>query len=141
MKVTRIPGKSYPVELFKHEKPQPEIKLHPVHQYERSRCTMAATEIVMAPHPDKPGEYLQATRFDSWLFTELIAIEAIEGEGLVHFEDEHGKPIEATPDGIRYLLRTLPAEFALWLQKLIIAISDNADTVQQERKEQERKNS
>lgn len=141
MKVARTPapGKWYPVDLFKDEKPQPEVKLHPVHQYERSRCTIKATEIMMVPHPAKPGQYLQAERVDSWTFTELIAIEAIEE--LKHVEDNDGKPIEATPDGIRYLLRTLPAEFALWLQKLIIAISDEADLVRKEQKEQERKNS
>jgi hypothetical protein len=126
-------------EIFGKIDPQPEVQIKPLNWRVRNKMVEGHTRPVMVPHPDRPGAHLQAEQFDRLEY----AVDTIHHSivGLKHFEDENGDPIQPDADGIDFLLESLGAEFALWLQRLITQVSDEHDKIKTEKSDRARKNS
>jgi len=126
-------------DFFGEMTPQPEVQIKPLTWEERALCTEDATEMKMTAHPDRPEQFVPAEHFNRWKCNKLLLYAAIIG--FKHFEYDDGSPIVADKSGIDYLSANLGAEFVLWLQKLIIKTSNDADEASSQRKEAIVKNS
>jgi hypothetical protein len=126
-------------DIFEDETPQPEVQIRPVHWKKRAEMVESATEIQAIPHPDMPGTFLYPERFNRWTFNDLLLKYAVVG--LKHFEYPDGTPLKGDkPEDIDYLLDETGGEFALWLQQLIIRVSDQADEMREAMQETDAKN-
>ena len=108
--------------IFGKIDPQPEVQIQPLSRRRNIALIEETTTIKMLPHPDKPGQYLQAEDFNKFRYAEEVLNACVVG--VKHFEREDGTPLQATPEDLDYLLETLGIEFEQWLQALVKSVNN-----------------